>query len=94
MVNKQHHTKRIHKSIDGLCVSNSRKVEFECVRSVHTVFTQCAYSERTVKRFLFNTIVRASSYTLSLIRSSVSCFSLLCSVNGVLCAKKIVRKKF
>ena len=69
------------------------KVEFECVRKsvncVHIVFNSSAYSGATVLPKPFSTSMdallrkRLSAHTRFryCIRSSVSCFLLLCSVN-------------
>jgi hypothetical protein len=44
----------MYKSIDGLLISNSMKVELQGVRNsvycIHNVFNNCVYSGATVKR--------------------------------------------
>ena len=88
MVHIEHNTECIHKSIDSLCVGNSTKVESQCVHSGHIVFTQCAYSKRTVKRFLFIQSKETSSYTLArslvcdcLRQMGFATFFILCAKN-------------
>jgi hypothetical protein len=94
----------MYKSIDGLMVSNSVEVEFECVRlsvnCVHNVFNSRAYSTCTVagpKPFI-NHIVRASSYTLSLralayILASYA-IEYMCVKRVLQLLKKLCAKKF